>query len=135
MPSHRSSVAAPPDMGLSTVLRMVLAFDATVTGGGYLFGPAVWSSSGTLAVVRELGVPVPTWGAAYLIVGVALLVAPRTGFLLGLFVYGFWAACQVLTISDGELEAWGNPWHTGALAALHGVGLWRASAARVAGKQ
>lgn len=122
-------------VGYTSPLRIVLAVDAIAVGLGYLLGPARWYSSGTFAVVRDLGVPIPVWGGVFTIIGVLLLVpaTARVGHSLGSFVYGFWAICQLATLADDELQAWGHPWHTLALGGLHGIGLARATADRVGG--
>lgn len=114
------------------VPRWVLAAHAVVLGAGYLLGPDAWSSGGSFAFIRELGVPVRVWGACFVAAGLLLAVRRRTlGHSLAMAASVFWGLGLMITIFTGETTGWGGPVHTLILAApLHTLALWQRSHAR-----
>lgn len=117
---------------LSRPARLILAVHALVLGLGYALGPRQWSSGGSFAVVRQLGLPIPVWGAVFMVIGLLLLVRRHSaGHALAVFALGFWGCCLAATLLTGQLTGWGAPVHTLVLALpFHVLGLWRRGASR-----
>jgi hypothetical protein len=121
-------------MTMSTPLRAILALHSFVLGLGYLLGPPQWSSGTSFAVIKALGVPVPIWGAVF-VLAAALLAAGRStaGHGVAAVAYLFWGGYLAQTIFTGQIAGWGAPVHTIVLAApLHLLALWRRSSAKAA---
>lgn len=109
------------------MLRWLLAADAALMALGYGLGPPEWWSSGTLAVIRALPVPMSVWAALFGACAVLLLirVTPFAGYLLGSALYSFWGLGLGATLITGELSAWGGPVHVlTVVAPLHVWQLW-----------
>ncbi|MGW4487845.1 hypothetical protein ACWEOE_28855 [Amycolatopsis sp. NPDC004368] len=115
----------------------LLAVHSIVLGAGYLLGPDSWSSGGSFAFIRGLGVPIRVWGAAFLLAGLLLAVRRLTvGHSLAAFASVFWGLGLVVTIVTGEATGWGGPVHTLLLIApVHGFALWQRSRARLADRR
>jgi hypothetical protein len=114
--------------GIVRLPRWVLAGHATLLGVGYLLGPAAWSSGGTFAFIRDLGIPIRLWGAAFLLVGLLLAARRRTlGHGLGAFAFAFWGMGLSVTLFTGQATSWGSPAHTLLAASAHILALWQRS--------
>ncbi|MEV8439192.1 hypothetical protein AB0425_17595 [Actinosynnema sp. NPDC051121] len=118
---------------MSPVIRRILAIHAIALGAGYLAGPVQWYSGSTFTVVRSLGVPIPLWGAVFVLAGVLLAVGrPTAGHALALAAFAFWGGALAASIPQGQLSAWGSPVHNLLVAApLHALGLWQRRQSRV----
>lgn len=105
---------------LATLMRGATVADLAITGAGYAFGPASWSSSPTLAIIRALPPPIWAYGVAELLAA-ALIVAgfQPVGHVLGAVVFTFWGLGTATTIVLGSNTGWGGPFHYLALAMIH----------------
>lgn len=121
-------------MSTSVPLRTILALHSLVMGLGYLLGPPQWASGSSFAVVKALGVPIPVWGAVFVVSGLLLAAGKHTaGHGVAAVAYLFWGGCLAATIFTGQIAGWGAPVHTIVLAApLHLLALWRRSSAKAA---
>jgi len=111
---------------------VLLAAHAMILGVGYLLGPVTWSSGGTFAVIRDLGIPIRIWGAVFLLAGLFLLLRRRTfGHILALGSFTFWGAGLATTLFTGQATGYGGPAHVLFLALVHGIALWQRSQDRL----
>jgi hypothetical protein len=119
-------------MGIVRLPRWMLAGHATLIGSGYLIGPDEWSSGGTFAFVREFGIPIRVWGAAFLLAGLLLAARRRRlGHGVAAFAFLFWGIGLSVTLFTGEATGWGGPVHTLFVATAHVFALWQRSKDRL----
>jgi hypothetical protein len=122
----------PP--ALTGGLRLVLTVHLVALGAGYAVGPAQLSSGASFTVIKQLGPPIPLWGAVFVPAAVLLAAGRYTlGHGLAFAVLLFWGGGLAGTVATGQLTGWGAPVHTLSFAALHALRLWRRSRARVGG--
>ncbi len=115
-------------MGMVRLPRWVLAGHATLLGTGYLVGPDAWSAGGSFAFIRDLGIPIRVWGAAFLLAGLLLAARQRRlGHGLAAFAFAFWGIGLAMTLFTGEATGWGGPTHTLFAASAHVFALWQRS--------
>lgn len=108
------------------VPRRFLALHATTVGAGYLLGPDSWSSGGTFAVIRDLGIPIRVWGAAFVAAGLLLFLRHRTvGHVTALAAFTFWGAGLAVTLFTGQATGYGGPVHVAFIAGVHALALWQ----------
>ncbi|MEU7787652.1 hypothetical protein [Amycolatopsis sp. NPDC049159] len=110
--------------------RWLLAAHLIVVGLGYVFGPA---TGGGFVFIRELGLPIPLWGAVFTAAGLLLLFRRRTiGHAVAAFACTFWGIGLVVPILIGEATSGGGWAHTLILAApAHVIALWQRSKSRL----
>jgi len=101
--------------------RKGLAVHAVLWGAGYAFGPAQWSSSPTFDVILKAHVPIRGWGAAGVLLGLALLVRRWSCTVHGIaaVLWLVWTIGLLLALPYGSLVAWGSWLHTGVVSAVH----------------
>jgi hypothetical protein len=108
--------------------RWLLAAHAVLLGVGYLAGPDAWSSGGSFTFIRDLGIPIRVWGAAFLLAGILLAARRRTlGHGLAAFAFVFWGIGLAVTLFTGQATGWGGPAHTLFAASAHVFALWQRS--------
>jgi hypothetical protein len=106
-------------------LRWMLILVALWTGAGYVLGPERFSSSPSLAVVKALGPSIEVWGVVYIGIAVLCITAPRTGHIVGVVLYTWWAVCVTATLFTQDAASWAGPAYLAALATCHEIALSR----------
>jgi hypothetical protein len=130
-----TNVEGMPRVGISPILRAILVVHLEVVGFGYLLnGPQAYSAD-SFTNIRELGVPMWMWFAAYIAAGVLIAIGQHAlGHSLAIIVFTFWGVCFLAAWFQGHLDGWGSVAHPNFLALpLHVLGAWRRTSSRVRG--
>ena len=99
--------------------RRGMALHSIVWGLGYLFGPAQWSSSGSLDVIRDVGIPFTVHGLVILAVGLLILTRWREQAHRVAFVFwAVWTVGLMLAVPTGSIVAWGGWLHAAVVCAV-----------------
>ncbi len=96
--------------------RFATAFVFLTMGAGYTFGPALWRSSPSFAVVKE-ALPMRAWGAAFLAIGLVQAIALlrhhfdvlRLALIVGAGTTLAWAVSFVAAALIGKLTGASGP--------------------------
>lgn len=124
----RSAVAVAARLRMAAIARWASLVDLIAAGGGYAFGPATFSSSPGLSVLKHLPVTIPQWGFGWLIAAVLILAAPlvpdpgllrMAGHYLAALIFAVWGFTLLYTIFFGEISGIGAPFHHLMLAVVH----------------